>query len=224
VSFSWKRILLFVAGCLAFSATRAEAQSSSLLGPPEARPPLTLSGHSWLFNKVEPIRQVQVNDIVTIIVSEKSEVSNDGQIQQRGQNNVDLNLQDWVMLDGFGLQHDKVPSASNPRVRGTFNNQYRTTAQLDLADSMAFRIAARVVDILPNGNLVLEAHNRSRNNDEIWERSLTGICRREDVTPQNTVQSEKIYELSIHKREEGQIRTAYRPGWLLKAINTYRPF
>ena len=69
-----------------------------------------------------------------------------------------------------------------------------------------------MVDIRPNGNLVLEAHSYQQDNDEVIESSLTGLVRREDVLPNNTVFSQKIAELSVHKRETGHIRDAYRRG------------
>ncbi len=74
-----------------------------------------------------------------------------------------------------------------------------------MRDGLKLRIPARVVDIRPNGHLVLEAHQTIRNNEEIWERSISGIVRPEDILPNNTVLSEDVAELQIFK-------TRARPG------------
>ena len=57
---------------------------------------------------------------------------------------------------------------------------------------MRFRIAATVVDVLPNGNLVLEARKSIRSNQDLWEYSLTGEVRSIDVSSNNTVLSDHI--------------------------------
>jgi flagellar L-ring protein precursor FlgH len=85
-------------------------------------------------------------------------------------------------------------------------------------------LTAEVVDIRPNGNLVIEAHKKIRNNNEIWEQSLSGVIRPQDVLPNNTVLSDKVMELSIDKRETGQIRDSYKRGWFTRWLDTYKPF
>ncbi|MBS0208786.1 MAG: flagellar basal body L-ring protein FlgH [Planctomycetes bacterium] len=210
-------------GCLAWCVeSKVFAQSSSLYGAPEARAPLSLEGNSWTYLKVDAPREMQLNDIITVIVSENSQVLAEGAVQRRAQNNADLNLQNWIGLDGFGI-FGTTP-ANDPRVRGQVNSQYRTTMSMDTKESVKFTIAARVVDVRPNGTLVIEAHDRYQSNHEVWEQSLSGIIRREDILPNNTVMSEDINELSIYKREKGHVRDAYRRGWLLKILDQVKPF
>ena len=216
-------LVCFTAGALAWGLERSVmAQSSSLYGAPAARAPLTLEGNSWTYLKVDAPQDVQLNDIITVIVSEASQVLAEGNVQRRAQNNADLNLQNWIGLDGFGI-FGTTP-ANDPRIRGQVNSQYRTTMQMDTKESVKFTIAARVVDIRPNGTLVIEAHDRYQSNNEVWEQSLSGIIRRQDILPNNTVMSEDINELNIFKREKGHVREAYRRGWLLKIADKVKPF
>ncbi len=201
----------------------ATAQSSSLYGAPGVRPPLTLQRDSWYFIPPEPVKTIQLNDIVTVIVTEKSQTTSTGDSQRRTQSSLDMRLRNWIQLQQFSL----VPlptTVGEPRVRGSNDSQMNTTAQTQSQSLINFRIAARVVDIRPNGNLVIEAHRTIRNNDESWEQSLSGVVRREDVSPQNTVTSEDISELQIHKREAGAVREAYRRGWLLQQLDRFKPF
>lgn len=214
-------LLLGVGLWLSLAGT-ARSQSSSLYGPPEVRAPLTLAGNSWVYLAQPPVREVQLNDILTVLVTESSQVLADGNVSRREQTNIDANLQNWIKLRNFGLTAAP-ETGGDPRIRGTLNSQRRITSQLLTDDSVKFKIAARVVDIRPNGTLVIEAHKSVRQNDEVWRRSLSGIVRREDVLPNNTVMSEKISELMIEMRDDGQIRDAYKQGWLLKWLDRYKP-
>ena len=78
---------------------------------------------------------------------------------------------------------------------------------------MRFHIACEVVDIRPNGNLVLEGHRSLKNNEEVWDFSLSGEARPEAVLPNNTLLSDNIAALRIDKEQGGQVRDSYRQGW-----------
>lgn len=206
----------------ALSAGPAWAQSSSLYGPPDGRAPLTVASNSWVYLAQPPVHEIQLNDLLTVVVIENSKVLSDGNVSRREQTNIDANLQNWIKLRNFGLTAAP-ETGGDPRIRGTLNSQRRVTGQLLTDDSVQFRIAARVADIRPNGTLVIEAHKRVKKDDEVWERSLSGIVRREDIKPDNTVMSEDIHELMIDMRDEGQIRDGYKQGWLLKALDRMKP-
>jgi len=220
-----KRGLIFaaVAAATAFSVDAAFAQRSSLYQQAVAARPLTLENNSWLYVPMPPVREVQVNDLVTILVKQKQQSQSEGEINRITQSSIDARLRDWVMLDGFNIK--AAPQTSgDPRARGSLDSTLRTNAELETAAFIQFNITATVVDIRPNGNLVLEAHSTVQDNNEVWEASLSGIVRREDIAPDNTVFSEKIAELSIHKRETGHINDAYRRGWALRAYDKFKPF
>ena len=204
-------------------ARSAAAQSSSLYGSPDHRAPLTLANDSWLYQKVEPPKELQLNDIITVVVDEKSQMISEGQVDQRQQASLKARVLNWIKLDGFGIK--PAPQVDgDPQLTTSLTSQNRAESEIESRDALRFRIAARVVDVWPNGNLVLEARRSVKVNDEEWEQSLIGVIRREDVLPNNTVLSEDIDNLRLYKRENGQVRDGYRRGWLLKAIDRVKPF
>lgn len=207
---------------LAVAPRSAEAQRSSLYASKVSQP-LTLEHNSWLFVQLPPARELQINDLITIVVNQTLQSENEGKINRVTQSAIDARLRDWVMFDGFGFKVDP-QSTGDPRARGSLDSQLRTNADLETSAKIRFTIQATIVDIRPNGNLVVEAHSQVRDNDEVLEASLTGIVRREDVLPNNTVFSEKVAELMIHKRETGHIRDAYRRGWFLRFYDSVKPF
>jgi flagellar L-ring protein precursor FlgH len=172
---------------------------------------------------LEPPKTIRLHDKITVIVDEKSQVTSEAEVDRRKRSSIDARLQDWIKFDNWSLKPAPMVDGE-PRIRASLNNQLRSEMDLETRDGMRFRLTAEVVDIRPNGDLVLEAHRIIKNNSEVWEQSLSGIVRREDVLPNNTVLSEKIAELSICKREQGHVREAYRRGWFQRFIDKVKPF
>ena len=201
----------------------AAAQSSSMFGTPGERRPLTLADNSWYFIDVEPPPQIELYDLVTVVVAHASQAASEGSVFRNQRSKIDAALQDWVSLENFSLK-PAVQADGDPKIKAQLNSQLQTDMELESLETMKFSIAARVVDIRPNGNLVLEAHQTFNQNSEVWEASLSGECRAEDVLPNNSVLHKNIYDLRIVKREKGHVRDAYRRGWVIRLLDAVKPF
>ena len=203
----------------------ASAQSSSLYGSPEKRQPLTLRDLSWTYQPAEEPRQYQLNDLITVLVDEKAQVVSEGAVDRRQKTDATWSLKDWVVFfpSVFGLRPDPQVNG-DPTVSHKMDGKYRAESDLETRESMKFTMACRVVDIRPNGNLVLEGRRVVQNNEESWEMALGGVVRPEDILPNNTVLSETIADLMINKREAGVIRDGYRRGWMMKWLDQHQPF
>jgi len=182
--------------------------------------PLTLANSSWLYEGVEPPRVFKLNDLITVMVVEASQVASNNKIQRRKQGQLDATLSNFVKFKGLEL----VPTNGGQQINGTLQGQYQAQSNLATNDLMQFSIEARIVDIRPNGHLVIEGHQTMINNEERWRRRISGIVRPEDVLPNNTVLSEKVAELSIDKREEGMARDGYRRGWMFYLLDRFGMF
>lgn len=201
----------------------ALAQTSSLYGSPQHRRPLRLADVDPTYIPAPEPKLLKMNDILTVLVDEKSQVISEGKIDRKKKMSLQTALKDWMLLDGLKLIPDP-QSGGDPKIDGQWNNKIKNEADFESRDALKFNIAARVVDIRPNGNLVIEGRRTIRNNNDTWEFSLSGVIRPEDVLPNNTVESENIAEMRIHKRESGHVRDGYRRGWLLQWLDRYQPF
>jgi flagellar L-ring protein FlgH len=184
---------------------------------------IPLATSSLTYRQVLPPKQVKLHDLVTIVVIESSQSLNSGEFDGKKNASIDATLKSWIELDGLNLK-PAPQEDGDPRVNGTYNNQFRAEGELETRQALKFNITATVVDIRPNGNLVLEARKRVQDDDEILEASLTGIVRREDITPNNRVTSDAIAELSVYRRSVGHVRDSYRRGWLHKFYDRFAPF
>jgi flagellar L-ring protein precursor FlgH len=140
----------------------------------------------------------------------------DGQMQRRKTNSYDTVLSKWVTTAGLFNLRPAGPnnnSSDVPEISGQLTQQYRALGNLQTSESLKYEIAAEIVDIRPNGMLVLEAHQNVKNNEESWDFSLSGYVNPKDIGPGNVVLSRDILDMRIDKREHGHIRDAYKRGW-----------
>jgi flagellar L-ring protein precursor FlgH len=198
------------------------AQTSSLYGR-DKNGLIPLATSSFTYREVLPPREIKLNDLVTVVVIESSQLISEGEFDGRKNASLDAQLKSWVELNGLDLK--AAPQRDgDPRANGTYNTIFRAEGELETREALKFNITARVVDIRPNGNLVIEARKRVRIDDEIWENALTGVVRREDVDPRNRVTSDVVAELNIERRTLGHVRDSYKRGWLHKAYDRFAPF
>ncbi|MEM9825569.1 MAG: flagellar basal body L-ring protein FlgH [Planctomycetota bacterium] len=191
-------------------------------GLPQVQP-VYLQSASWTHQPPPPVRVFRKNDIITIRVDELSRVLAEGEAETRKQTLFQTVLSDWIRIQNFRLRPDPQEDG-DPTVAAQSNNQYRAESGVETRESITFNIAAKIVDIRPNGTLLLEARKAIRVNDNLWETSLAGSCRAADVAPDNVVLSRDLIDLEIRKDDRGHLREGYQRGWLQRAIDRFSPF
>ena len=213
--------MLFVLG-----GSWAWGQNSSLIYEdlPLGQPQLALQQGSWLYQPVPPPEKVELHDTVVVRVDELARVQSDGEVERRKNELYDAVLNDWLRLVGLKAAKPQVQADGDQRVRGQVQQLFRAEAALETRESLAFNIACWVVEVRPNGTLVLEGHKQIRINNESWEVSLVGECSPLAVGPDNVVLSRDIANLKIDKRERGHVRDGYKRGWLVRWLDEFNPF
>ena len=220
------RILIALISVVITAEATLAQDGSLFLRPAEGPQRLTLQNSSFIYRELPPEarpRELQLHDIVTIVVDFRSRFLSEGDAESRKTASLSAVLADWIKLDSGNLK-PAPQSDGDPTVSGTLNSQYRAEADVELRDSISFRMAAKIIDIRPNGNLVIEGHQTIRNNEEQWRISLTGIVRREAIQADRTVSSEAIYDFHVDKDELGSVRDGYARGWLAKWYDRFKPF
>ncbi len=218
-------------------ASTAQAQNSSLFSmeaqraqnPPASRaaadsPQMNLAAASWIHMPTPPPREIQKHDIISVRVDILARMASEGELRRRKNGLYDARLNDWIIFDGLRWVKPSPQSQGDPRIRGELRSQYLSLGELETAESLAFNLATEVVDIRPNGNLVLEGRTKARINDEVWTLNLSGLCRPESIGPNNVVLSRDIIDLDIQKVETGSVAAGYQRGWFQKIFDLIQPF
>lgn len=224
------KVLAFGVVAVGLSRSAAFAQDASLLlaptAPAQQKLPLSLENSSFMYRKLPPEaeqRELQINDIVTVLVDYRSTLLSEGDANSERNLTFDAILADWIKFDGKNI-FPAPQRRGSPEIQAALDSQYETQADISARDSLTFRIAAHVVDIRPNGNLVIEAHSEVQHNDEVWEQSLSGVVRRQSIGPDRTVRSDDVAERRILIRKKGFVQDGIARGWFTKWYDCWKPF
>jgi flagellar L-ring protein precursor FlgH len=80
-------------------------------------------------------------------------------------------------------------------------------------------LSARVIEVLPNGDLALEGVREVDINGDIQILVLTGVVRTADIRPGNIVPSSQIGQMRIRYFGRGLMKDNLKPGWIVRVMN-----
>ena len=188
------------------------------------------SGPSISFTAVTApqARRYKKNDILTVIVREDSDSTTNGKGTSQKTQNFDLAVQQFLQL---ALSKSGLPTvgtvnnpSSLPEIKFKYDNNKQTTADQERTDSLSIRISALVADVKPNGTMVVEATKHITVDKEEQVMKLSGICRVEDISIDNTILSTQLADLTVSKQTKGEVHDVNHRGWLNKWIDQWSPF
>ena len=90
--------------------------------------------------------------------------------------------------------------------------------------SLSARVTARVLEVLPNGDLRVEAQKMVKINKEDELMTLSGIVRRRDVAADNSVPTTMVGDLRVTLNGKGVASADNAPGWLFRLFEKIAPF
>ena len=104
------------------------------------------------------------------------------------------------------------------------SSTFAGTGTVRRKEKLTLKIAATVVDVLPNGVLAIQGSQEVRVNFEVRELLITGYVRPEDISRQNQITYEKIASARISYGGRGQISSAQQPRYGQQAADIILPF
>ena len=85
-------------------------------------------------------------------------------------------------------------------------------------------ITGRVIDVLDNGNLLIEGRRLVKVNQDTKTILITGIIRTADIQANNTVFSEKLHNFQVSIVGEGPLTRSGSEGFLGQILDILWPF
>ena len=168
-------------------------------------------------------RARHVNDMVTIIVKESATSSDDAKTENNREWSANTKLTKLFGLkdelsDLFGVKGPStlLDMSSKADFKGKGKNTQNT--------SLETRIAALVIEELPNGNLVIEGRRDLFVNGERKVLAIRGVIRTQDISPDNTISSEYVANAQIIYQGEGIVSQSQHPGLFTKLLLFFWPF
>ena len=168
------------------------------------------------------IRKFQKHDLIQIVVRETSLAKSSHDLKTEKEYGIDGQVKAWPDLrlsDLIDLQINAGRTTNLPKLDVDFNKDFEGKADFERRDDLTARLTAEVIEVLPNGHLLLEARTHIQIDDEEATMMVTGICRAQDVTPANTILSNQIHDLEIEKVHKGELRNATQKGIIAKVLD-----
>ncbi len=213
------------------AAGSGNSQSGSLMVRAMSKPdapgpdskPLTAKSMS-LFAVEEPKpREFHRHDLVQIVVRENSSLRRRTRFDTDRSYSIDGGINAFPRLTLEDLVNFKMHAGRTndlPQLDIDMNRRFDSDGEKRDDEDLTARLTAEVIEILPNGNLVLEARTHLMLDSEETVLKVTGVCRPDDVTGNNTIMSNQLHNLHIERMTEGELKRNSEKGLIPRVLDT----
>lgn len=157
------------------------------------------------------LRALQVDDLVTIVVSEQASAVATGATQTSRKSAVQASVSSIA-------GPKTATSALNNLAKTSNDTELNGTGTTSRSTQLSTTLSARVTHVLPNGYLVLEGSKEVQVNSEHQHITVRGIIRPIDLTPGNVITSNHLAQMEINIDGKGVVNDAVRRPWILYRI------
>lgn len=218
--------IVLLLGCLAVwtggcATPKRTVASAPIIGPEQKAPrPAGGEGSLWSpqfpLNYYADVKARNVGDLITINIVESARASKNATTKTSRDSGLNASWSgvfeklagSWVGTShsvSLGTEHD----GKGETTRSSFLNAYMT---------------AQVVEVMPNGNLLIRGSRRVLVNLENQFIHVEGLVRPEDISSNNVVHSTFIADAKIELTGEGVVSDKQRVGWLTRILDYVWPF
>ena len=164
----------------------------------------------------EDARARGVGDVLVIRIEERINASqtNNTNIQRSANSAVELPLVNGFpgikTLQGLGLE-------------GSSNNRLQSRGATAATNILTGTLAVSVVEVLPNGNLIVSGEKQIGTNRELEKIRFSGVVNPATIAAGNTVSSTQVADARVEYRGDGAIDAAQTVGWLTRFFFSVLP-
>jgi flagellar L-ring protein precursor FlgH len=160
-------------------------------------------------------RAAQVGDVLTIVLTERTQAQATAGTQTQRDGGIGLRPPTTGLLS-------RLFSATDAAVGGGSN--FGGNGQTTQSNQLSGEISVTVVEVHPNGTMLVRGEKRLRLNRGNEFIQVQGLVRPADITPDNRLASTRLADARITYSGRGEIARAAREGWLLRFFNLISPF
>ncbi|MDR4498614.1 MAG: flagellar basal body L-ring protein FlgH [Candidatus Scalindua sp.] len=181
------------------------------------------------YNLFDDNRAKRIGDIVTVIVIEETNIDNEENASTDNSNKFSGEVNNNAFLDGVisGLtkgRNTRFDSRPANNVSGNLSTNFKGKGSYDSTRKINLSFTAMIVEVLDNGNLVLEGKRDVDVNKEKYNLKLTGIARPIDISPSNTILSSQMSNVNFGLEGKGWLTRSGKKGWFNRFQDIFWPF
>lgn len=216
-------LFLFMFGC---TSQKTEVRTAGF--DEQLRKPVAdySSGSIWQAASTgitEDFKARRQGDIITIVISEVASASKEAKTDTKRGSTVNAGIPNFMGLETVGLLKNNIGDLSK-LINASVDSEFQGSGSTSRKENLYATISARVVDVIPNGNLMIEGRRNVKVNNEEQEIVLEGIVRPRDIAADNTVNSIYVADAKIRYSGRGIISDRQSPGWLMNIVDKLWPF
>ena len=167
-------------------------------------------------------KAVAVGDILSIVVQENSTATKDNSTQTSKKSGVDASISSFLYSPAAsGLLTQK---GALPALKFDASQSFNGGGKINNAEKIVARVAVTVIDVLPNGNLLVEGKRQTSFSGETQDVILRGVVRPADIAANNTVFSYNVADATIKFISKGTTSDSQRKGWFTRLWDKVTPF
>ncbi|MEM7329976.1 MAG: flagellar basal body L-ring protein FlgH [Pseudomonadota bacterium] len=169
-------------------------------------------------------RAKDVGDLLTVVVDMNDQASLQTSLSRNRSTNEQFNLGALLGLPQWA--NGVLPGGATVAPAVDFDRTSALTGDgaVNRAEQVTFRLAARVVGVEPNGNLVIAGYQQTQVSDEVRYLTVSGVIRAQDITRTNTVSYEKIADANLSYLSQGETMAGIKRGMVPKVLEKVLPF
>ncbi len=171
-------------------------------------------------NPYVDVKARRPGDLLVVLINERSDVENLDRRSLNKSGSSDASISGSYSFSpgstGTGTLSEQTSGSR------TFDGNTQFQSEREFLD----RFTVSVIDVLPNGNLLIQGHRKVAIEGDQKSLVLTGVVRQVDVSLENTISSQDVAQLDIRylsTARNGAERKFINQGWLGRAFNKWWP-
>ncbi|HVV73592.1 MAG TPA: flagellar basal body L-ring protein FlgH [Verrucomicrobiae bacterium] len=167
-------------------------------------------------------RASRVGDLITIVVQESTTASKDNKTATSKKSSMDAAIMAFLYSPAASGLLTK--GGQLPALKYNMQNDFNGGGTINNSEQIVAQVTVRVIDVLPNRNMLIEGTRETAFGGEKQNIVLHGVVRPEDVSPNNTVFSYNVADAKIQIINKGTITDSQKKGWFNRIWDKISPF
>ena len=180
-------------------------------------------------NLFDDNRGKRVGDIVTVLVVEETNIEGDEESTTDNKGGSSGEVDNNAFLSGIlsnlrNGRNARFEDRAANNYSADFNQNFSGEGEYESTRSIELVLTATVVEVLDNGNMLLEGKREIKVNKEKYNLKFTGAARPIDIALDNTILSSQMSNVQFSIEGKGWLTRAGRKGWYHRLVDVFWPF
>ncbi len=163
-------------------------------------------------------RGANVGDILTIVVQENTTASKNNETKTEKNSGLTAAVSTFLYPNLLNYK------GSMPAMQYNSDIKHDGSGAINNSETIVAHVAVKVMEVLPNHNLMVEGRRETSFSSEHQTIVLRGVVRPEDIGSDNTVLSYNVADATISIAGKGTVSESQRKGWFTQIWDKVNPF